>query len=411
MEDPRWGDVNVVSSLLKSFFRKLPEPLFTLELYPAFIEASKIEEPTLRLHTLRKLVRSLPDANFETLRYVCGHLCKVMAFAEINLMDLKNLAIVFGPTLVRTSDDNMLAMVTDMAHQCRIIESMLSACQWFFEDAQSGTLGGRRDSNAAGGGLLGVDSVMATSLPPGELLAARPGGIPVPAGAGGRSVSLTQTANESLLLNNLHKLEEAGKVSSHKGGSGGGGASNEVSARDIVSGIISAANRKIQRGQHSSSSSSAAVAAAAASGKAKKESEDLSAARLARLDTPPTRVAASPVTSGHNESRRNSESVIHGAVAIASAVPKLMGGAGMEGSSASASASSVPERLRHQKKRGGGGGQANISASAENINSSSSSAAVSVVVTSSGAPGGGNYDATKSSSPFPFDSYQVTKEK
>ncbi len=42
LDDPRWGDVNVVSSLLKSFFRKLPEPLFTAELYCTFIEASKV---------------------------------------------------------------------------------------------------------------------------------------------------------------------------------------------------------------------------------------------------------------------------------------------------------------------------------------------------------------------------------
>ena len=42
LEDPRWGDVNVVSSLLKSFFRKLPDPMFTLDLYPTFIEASKV---------------------------------------------------------------------------------------------------------------------------------------------------------------------------------------------------------------------------------------------------------------------------------------------------------------------------------------------------------------------------------
>ena len=30
LDDPRWCDVHVVSSLLKSFFRKLPDPLFTL---------------------------------------------------------------------------------------------------------------------------------------------------------------------------------------------------------------------------------------------------------------------------------------------------------------------------------------------------------------------------------------------
>ena len=56
-EEARWKDVNVVSSLLKSFFRKLPEPLFTGDLYPVFIEASKIEDPNTRLHALKKLSR------------------------------------------------------------------------------------------------------------------------------------------------------------------------------------------------------------------------------------------------------------------------------------------------------------------------------------------------------------------
>jgi len=79
-------------------------------------------------------VHSLPDVNFETLRHLCYHLTQVMAHSDVNKMDLKNLAIVFGPTLVRAADDNMMAMITDMAHQCRIIESILSACDWFFEE-------------------------------------------------------------------------------------------------------------------------------------------------------------------------------------------------------------------------------------------------------------------------------------
>ena len=65
---------------------------------------------------------------------MCRHLTRVIAHSDANKMDLKNVAIVFGPTLVRTADDNMLAMVTDMAHQCRIIESILNHCEWFFSD-------------------------------------------------------------------------------------------------------------------------------------------------------------------------------------------------------------------------------------------------------------------------------------
>ena len=40
-------------------------------------------------------------------------------------MEAKNLAIVFGPTLIRTTDDNMTAMFTDMSDHCKIIESII----------------------------------------------------------------------------------------------------------------------------------------------------------------------------------------------------------------------------------------------------------------------------------------------
>ena len=59
---------------------------------------------------------------------------KVIAHCEVNKMEIRNLAIVFGPTLVRPADDNMMSMVTDMSHQCRIIESILTHFEWFFSD-------------------------------------------------------------------------------------------------------------------------------------------------------------------------------------------------------------------------------------------------------------------------------------
>ncbi|XP_071551637.1 rho GTPase-activating protein 21-A-like isoform X5 [Panulirus ornatus] len=55
-DDPRWCDVNVISSMLKLFFQKLPDPLFTIELYPHFIEASKIEDPSQRMVELKRMV-------------------------------------------------------------------------------------------------------------------------------------------------------------------------------------------------------------------------------------------------------------------------------------------------------------------------------------------------------------------
>ena len=68
LEDPRWNDMNVVGSLLKSFFRKLPDSLFTFELYSALIEADKDSNHYNRLIEVRKLINELPIHNFETLK-------------------------------------------------------------------------------------------------------------------------------------------------------------------------------------------------------------------------------------------------------------------------------------------------------------------------------------------------------
>lgn len=57
--DSRWNDVNVVSSLLKMFLRKLPEPLLTDKLYPFFIDANRIASHPQRLRKLRYLVSYL----------------------------------------------------------------------------------------------------------------------------------------------------------------------------------------------------------------------------------------------------------------------------------------------------------------------------------------------------------------
>lgn len=40
-------------------------------------------------------------------------------------MEARNMAIVFGPTLIRTGEDTMMSMVRDMSDKCRIVESLL----------------------------------------------------------------------------------------------------------------------------------------------------------------------------------------------------------------------------------------------------------------------------------------------
>ncbi|XP_077969468.1 uncharacterized protein LOC120340602 isoform X2 [Styela clava] len=134
-EDERLRDLNVVSSLLKSFFRKLPEPLFTNELYHDFIQANRRPTAEDRLNSLRRLVHMLPGPHYETLKFLICHLRLIADNCQENKMEVRNLAIVFGPTLVRnTAADNTATMVTDMSDQCRIIESIIEHAEWFFSE-------------------------------------------------------------------------------------------------------------------------------------------------------------------------------------------------------------------------------------------------------------------------------------
>ncbi|KAL7887709.1 hypothetical protein AOLI_G00054300, partial [Acnodon oligacanthus] len=66
IQEDKWKDLNVISSLLKSFFRKLPEPLFTNEKYADFIEANRTEDPVERLKVLKRLTTVQQDSAVET---------------------------------------------------------------------------------------------------------------------------------------------------------------------------------------------------------------------------------------------------------------------------------------------------------------------------------------------------------
>ena len=57
-------DVHSVSSLLKLYFRELPDPLCTYKLYDQFLEAARVPED-LRLSAMRQVVKALPKEHFK----------------------------------------------------------------------------------------------------------------------------------------------------------------------------------------------------------------------------------------------------------------------------------------------------------------------------------------------------------
>lgn len=61
-------DVHVPANLLKTFFRELPDSLFTRARYDEFIRAAQIDDDMHRRDSLHAIINDLPDANYATLR-------------------------------------------------------------------------------------------------------------------------------------------------------------------------------------------------------------------------------------------------------------------------------------------------------------------------------------------------------
>ena len=89
-------DVNSVASLLKQFFRDLPDPLFTTVGYQGFIEAARIDDDNQRRDAMHQNINDLPDPNYATLRAIVLHLNRVMQNESRNRMGASNLALCFA---------------------------------------------------------------------------------------------------------------------------------------------------------------------------------------------------------------------------------------------------------------------------------------------------------------------------
>ncbi|ORY69440.1 hypothetical protein BCR35DRAFT_269703 [Leucosporidium creatinivorum] len=136
LSEENLSDINDIAAVMKLWFREMPEPLLTWELYSGFIEAAKIENDRLRHIRLHERVNDLPDPNYATLKFLMGHLDKVQALESINQMSCSNLAIVFGPNLLGAppSANGNGSALADMSWQCKVIETILQHYAEIFLD-------------------------------------------------------------------------------------------------------------------------------------------------------------------------------------------------------------------------------------------------------------------------------------
>ncbi|XP_068701575.1 rho GTPase-activating protein 6-like isoform X2 [Montipora foliosa] len=100
-----------VAALFKEYFRDLPEPLLTRDLYSAFLETQTFENQNMQITALSLLCCLLPIPNRDTLKVLLEFLAEVAQCSEDTLdengvevagnkMNSKNLAIIIGPNIL-----------------------------------------------------------------------------------------------------------------------------------------------------------------------------------------------------------------------------------------------------------------------------------------------------------------------
>jgi hypothetical protein len=95
-----------------------------------------LEDYDERLLTMKDLIRTLPPPNYILLKRIIEHLERVTDYEEINHMYATNLAIVFGPTLLRpggTSANSFATSMKNLGHQQNIVRNMILQYHWLFD--------------------------------------------------------------------------------------------------------------------------------------------------------------------------------------------------------------------------------------------------------------------------------------
>ncbi|RAL08694.1 GTPase-activating protein BEM3 [Aspergillus homomorphus CBS 101889] len=99
LADDEYHDVHAVASLFKQYLRELPTTVLTRELHLDFLRVLELQEKKQRITAFNVLVHRLPKPNLALLRALVQFLMIIVNNSDINKMTIRNVGIVFAPTL------------------------------------------------------------------------------------------------------------------------------------------------------------------------------------------------------------------------------------------------------------------------------------------------------------------------
>ncbi|XP_048085348.1 rho GTPase-activating protein 32 [Alosa alosa] len=150
-------DIHCVGSLCKLYFRELPNPLLTYQLYDKFSEAVSAATDDERLIKIHDVIQQLPPPHYRTLEFLMKHLSRLATFSSITNMHAKNLAIVWAPNLLRSRQIESAcfggpAAFMEVRIQSVVVEFILSHVDMLFGPKLTGQSGVSRPKSVLGGG-------------------------------------------------------------------------------------------------------------------------------------------------------------------------------------------------------------------------------------------------------------------
>ncbi|XP_064418633.1 rho GTPase-activating protein 22 isoform X1 [Latimeria chalumnae] len=127
-------DVHTVASLLKLYLRELPEPVIPFVKYEDFLSCAQLlaKDEEEGIQELTKQVKSLPQANYNLLSYICKFLDEVQAHSNVNKMSVQNLATVFGPNILRPKMEDPLTIMEGTSLVQHLMTVLISKHGRFF---------------------------------------------------------------------------------------------------------------------------------------------------------------------------------------------------------------------------------------------------------------------------------------
>ncbi|OJJ49884.1 hypothetical protein ASPZODRAFT_58061 [Penicilliopsis zonata CBS 506.65] len=127
-------DIHAVTSTLKQYFRKLPTPLITFDVYEGVIESGEITSQQARIEALQKSLSELPRVHRDVLEFLMFHLTRVVEREKENLMTSQNVAVVFAPTIMRP--ETLAREMTDVQKKNDALKFMIENCSEIFMGIQ-----------------------------------------------------------------------------------------------------------------------------------------------------------------------------------------------------------------------------------------------------------------------------------